>query len=435
MILLLIFGGLILAAGAYYGALAVVSKRSHPVSSAPLSGAVDSKINADVLLQSVADGVILVDTTGKITLINPAAAEMVGWKATEAQGLNANAVFKLAQEDGKDIAPDADPFTSTIRDKQAFKNTLQLTSKTGVKRTVSFVVSPLLLPPNYDLLGAVAVVRDISRQHQEEAQRAEFISTASHEMRTPVAAIEGYLSLAMNERVSKIDSKAREYLNKAHTSTQHLGKLFQDLLTSAKAEDGRLSSNPTVVELGAFLEQLTQDLKFAAEKKGLTLELVMGASGEVTDARDSNSKVVRPLYYVHADADRLHEVITNLADNAVKYSDSGRITIGLTGDNDVVQMFVRDTGAGIPPEDVAHLFQKFYRVNNTMTRTVGGTGLGLFISKKIIELYGGRIWVESQLGKGSTFYINLPRLSNEQAMQMKKSEPTPLGGPPVGTGL
>lgn len=427
MTIFLIFGGLILAAGAYYGVLAVVSKRRHSVlvGTAPLGSAVDSKINADVLLQSVADGVVLVNVTGKITLINPAAAEMVGWKASEALGLNANAVFKLAQEDGKEVLPDASPFTTTMRDKQAFKSTMQLADKTGVKRVISVIVSPLLLPPKYDLVGAVAVMRDISRQHEEEAQRAEFISTASHEMRTPIAAIEGYLALAMNDRVSSIDSKAREYLDKAHASTQHLGKLFQDLLTSAKAEDGRLSSHPTVVELGSLLEHLTQDIKFSAEKKGLSLELVMGASGEITDARDSNSKVIRPLYYVNADPDRLHEVITNLSDNAIKYSDSGRITIGLTGDSEVVQMFVRDSGAGIPPEDIPHLFQKFYRVNNTLTRTVGGTGLGLFISKKIIELYGGRIWVESQVGKGSTFYINLPRLSNERAMQMKQSQPSP----------
>ena len=99
-------------------------------------------------------------------------------------------------------------------------------------------------------------------------------------------------------------------------------------MTSARAEDGRLSSNPVAVEIGEFLEQLSQDLKFSAEKKSLGLELVMGANGEVTDARDSNSRVIRPLYYVNADPDRLHEVITNLVDNAIKYTDSGKITLG-----------------------------------------------------------------------------------------------------------
>jgi two-component system sensor histidine kinase VicK len=102
---------------------------------------------------------------------------------------------------------------------------------------------------------------------------------------------------------------------------------------------------------------------------------------------------VRPLYYVYADPDRLREVVTNLFDNAIKYTPEGKVTIGLTGDQNVMQCYVRDTGPGIPAADVPHLFQKFYRVDNSATRTIGGTGLGLFICRKIIQLDKGRIWV------------------------------------------
>ncbi len=129
--------------------------------------------------------------------------------------------------------------------------------------------------------------------------------------------------------------------------------------------------------------------------------------------------MVRPLYYVNVDPDRLREVITNLFDNAVKYTPEGRVTIGLTGNDGVAQCYVRDTGPGIPPDDLPHLFQKFYRVDNSATRTIGGTGLGLFICKKIIELYRGRIWVESEVGKGSTFYINLPRIDTAKAAELQ----------------
>jgi signal transduction histidine kinase len=240
-------------------------------------------------------------------------------------------------------------------------------------------------------------------------------------MRTPVAAIEGYLALAMNDKVSKIDSKAREYLEKAHSSTQHLGKLFQDLLTSAKAEDGRLSSHPTVLELGDYLEHLVEDLRFAAQKKGLDMEFILGTNS-TGGASDATQKMIRPLYYALADPDRLREVITNVFDNAVKYTERGKVSIGLTGDTNVVQFRVSDTGPGIPPEDMPHLFQKFYRVDNSSTRTVGGTGLGLFICRKIVELYNGHIWVESKLGEGSTFFVNLPRLSADKAMQLQAEE-------------
>jgi signal transduction histidine kinase len=244
-------------------------------------------------------------------------------------------------------------------------------------------------------------------------------------MRTPVAAIEGYLSLALNDKVATIDSRARDYLEKAHASTQHLGKLFQDLLTSAKAEDGRLTNHPSVIEMGAYLQQLTEDLKFAAEKKGLFSEFILGSSNVIDASSDNtNEKVVKPLYYVWADADRMREVITNLFDNAVKYTEEGKISIGLTGNTEVVQLYVKDTGPGIPREDIPHLFEKFYRVDNSATRTIGGTGLGLFICRKIVELYQGRIWVDSELAKGSTFYINLPRLTSQRAEQLQATAAT-----------
>ncbi len=151
------------------------------------------------------------------------------------------------------------------------------------------------------------------------------------------------------------------------------------------------------------------------------MEFVVGSSDVINASQKATGgeRTVRPLYYVCVDGERLREVITNLFDNAVKYTEEGKVSIGLTGNDQVAQCYVRDTGPGIPAADVPHLFQKFYRVDNSATRTVGGTGLGLFIARKIIELYSGRIWVESELGKGSTFYINLPRLSTQKAQQLQ----------------
>jgi PAS domain S-box-containing protein len=380
---------------------------------------------SEILIQSIADGIIMVNTEGKITLINPAAATMAEWPVNEATGMDAQLVVKLQREDGADIAADENPFTTVLTQKERMSEALLLVGRNGKKLTISLVISPVIVPGDSGLLGAVAVMRDISEERAAEKQRAEFISTASHEMRTPVAAIEGYLALALNDKVSTIDSRARSYLDKAHSSTQHLGKLFQDLLTSSKAEDGRLTSHPTVVEMSAFMQQLTDDLKFAAEKKGLLAEFIVGGVDDTVDAtrKDASSEhLVKPLYYVYADPDRVREVITNLFDNACKYTDSGKISIGLTGNAEVVQLYVKDTGAGIPPDDIPHLFQKFYRVDNSATRTIGGTGLGLFICRKIVELYHGRIWVESAVGKGSTFFINLPRLTTQRAAELQAAE-------------
>jgi two-component system, OmpR family, sensor histidine kinase VicK len=380
---------------------------------------------SEIMIQSIADGIIMITTEGKITLINPAASAMTEWPINEATGVDAQLVVKIQREDSSDIQDDENPFIQILKDQKRISQALQLVGRQGKKMIISLVVSPVIIPGENTFIGAVAVMRDISEERAAEKQRAEFISTASHEMRTPVAAIEGYLALALNDKVSTIDSRARSYLDKAHASTQHLGKLFQDLLTSSKAEDGRLTSHPGVVEMGTFMQQLTDDLKFAAEKKGLLAEFVIGGADDTIDATTKDAtaqRLIKPLYYVQVDPDRMREVITNLFDNACKYTDSGKISIGLTGNVEVVQVYIRDTGAGIPAEDIPHLFQKFYRVDNSATRTIGGTGLGLFICRKIVELYHGRIWVESAVGKGSTFFINLPRLTTQRATELQEAE-------------
>lgn len=379
----------------------------------------NTKQQAEILMRSVTDGIIVTDTEGKISLINPAAAKMTGWAVEEATGIDVKLVVSMLQEDGTELPVEKYPFTQVLKTSQQKSITVQIKEREADREhhVVSVAVSPIVTSKGDELLGTIAVFRDVSSARKEEHRRADFISTASHEMRTPVAAIEGYLALSLNEKVAKVDPKAREYLMKAHESAQHLGKLFQDLLTSAKAEDGRLVNHPVVTEMGAFLQQITDGLKFSAEKKGLLMDFAIG-NGSIEPNGGSN-KVIAPLYYAHIDPDRMREVITNLFDNAVKYTETGKITIGLTGNNDVIQFFIKDTGSGIPAEDVPHLFQKFYRVDNSSTRTIGGTGLGLFISRKIVELYNGRIWVESTKDAGSTFYINLPRLSSEKATELQ----------------
>lgn len=378
----------------------------------------DEKMKSGIIFNAIEDGIILVDQENMIRAFNPGAGTITGWKVNEAMNLDYHAVVHLVNKKGEPYTDDEDPIhrvfseATTIRD-----NAASLVGQSQKQIAVNISVSPLM-GEDKKVMAAVAIIRDVTKERTEENQRAEFISTASHEMRTPVAAIEGYLSLALNDKVSTIDSRARDYLDKAHASTQHLGKLFQDLLTSAKAEDGRLTSHPVVIEMGAFLQQLNEDLKFSAVKKGLTTEFVVGTSNFI-DASGGSNKVIKPLYYVLADPDRLREVVTNIFDNAVKYTETGKISIGLTGNDQVVQFYVKDTGPGIGGDDLPHLFQKFYRVDNSATRTIGGTGLGLFICRKIVELYHGRVWAESQLGQGTTFFINLPRLSTQQAQQIQ----------------
>jgi PAS domain S-box-containing protein len=389
----------------------------------PIKGISNGKNRFEIILNTIEDGVVLFDADGNTQLFNPGASNITGWKPEDAVGIHYGQVLQLVNDKGEILTAEGNPF------EQVFKtglivhdNKAILMNRSKSQIPISLSVNPLLDETN-KVTAAIAVFRDVSSQRAEEKQRADFISTASHEMRTPVAAIEGYISLAMNDKVSTIDNRARDFLEKAHSSTQHLGQLFQDLLTSAKAEDGRLTSHPKVVEMGSVLEQLTNDLRFTAEKKGLFVEFKVGTSNTINARAEGAGKIIKPLYYIYADDDRLREVVSNLFENAVKYTDEGKVTLGITGDNQVVQCSIKDTGSGIPSEDLPHLFQKFYRVDSSATRTIGGTGLGLFIARKIVELYNGRIWAESELGKGSSFYINLPRLSTEQANSLLEKDP------------
>jgi len=380
---------------------------------------------SEIIINSIADGVVLLDAKKNILMFNPGAEKITGWKKEDAIGLSADAVFKFVNEKNEPYQSGQDPFSKSIDQKTIIKDTSANISSVDETKTIgiSISVNPLIDQVG-NITSLIGVFLDVTEQRQADSARAEFISTASHEMRTPVAAIEGYLALAMNDKVCHIDTKAKEYLSKAHTSTQHLGKLFQDLLTSAKAEDGRLVSHPIVVEMSEYLEQLAEGMKFTAEKKGLLLEYQIGANQDSATTSPGDHQIVKPLYYTIIDPDRMREVLTNLFDNAIKYTETGKITFGITGDSKVVQVQVKDSGQGIPKDDLGHIFEKFYRVDNSATRAIGGTGLGLFITKKIVELYNGRIWVDSQPGEGSTFYINLPRISSQKATELLATQNT-----------
>jgi two-component system sensor histidine kinase VicK len=240
-----------------------------------------------------------------------------------------------------------------------------------------------------------------------ERQRNEFVSTASHEMRTPVAAIEGYISLAMNPNVATIDDRANNFLTKAHDTIQHLGDLFRDLLSVTKAEEGKLGGTQVPVNLTELLRGAVDDMQFTATKKNLTL-VYQGAG-------NPGERTLNPNFWVMAIPERLREVIMNLIDNAIKFTPEGGVTITMEGNDHEVTVGVSDSGIGIATEDIPHLFQKFYRIDNSATRTIGGTGLGLYLCRTVIELFNGRIWVTSEVGKGATFHFSLPRLDTAKA--------------------
>ena len=232
-------------------------------------------------------------------------------------------------------------------------------------------------------------------------------------MRTPVAIIEGYLGMILNPETSTIDARARSYAEKAHDSVRRLGKLFQDLLDVTKVDDRRMHGDPTLLDVNALIQRISEDFTDAARSKGLYLEVTK--DGDVDSSKMARN--LSPMPIVFADLDQLNEVLCNLIENALKYTKVGGIKIKSAIKGSRVRIEISDTGIGIPSEDIPHLFQKFYRVDNSQTREIGGTGLGLYLVKRLVEGMGGVIGVDSVFGHGTTVWLELDNLTRSQAIQ------------------
>lgn len=372
--------------------------------------AVESK--SDVVINAIDDGVLAISKDGNIELINPSAQQIIGWNQGDALGLNWKSVLKLVTSDGKDVEELENPIAQSLSKNQPTHNDKLFLLTSSEKRILVSIVSS---PVGTDGEGIIVVFRDITKEKAEEREQAEFISTASHEMRTPVASIEGYLGLALNPATAHIDEKARDFITKAHESAQHLGRLFQDLLDISKVEDGRMKNNPKIINVNEFLKDIFDGLATKANEKQLNYVFMP----DIID--EGKEKSLQPIFYANIDPDHFREVVSNLIENAIKYTPSGEVVVNVTGDDKQISISVKDSGIGIPAEDIPHLFQKFYRVDNSDTREIGGTGLGLYLSRRLAEAMSGNLRVESKYKEGSTFYLEIPRMNSSEAKQRLES--------------
>ena len=372
--------------------------------------AVESK--SDVVINAIDDGVLAISKDGNIELINPSAQQIIGWDQGDALGLNWKSVLKLVTSDGKGVEDLENPIAQSLSKNQPTHNDKLFLLTSSEKRILVSIVSS---PVGTDGEGIIVVFRDITKEKAEEREQAEFISTASHEMRTPVASIEGYLGLALNPATAHIDEKARDFITKAHESAQHLGRLFQDLLDISKVEDGRMKNNPKIINVNEFLKDIFDGLATKAYEKQLNYIFMP----DIID--EGKEKSLQPIFYANIDPDHFREVVSNLIENAIKYTPSGEVVVNVTGDDKQISVSVKDSGIGIPAEDIPHLFQKFYRVDNSDTREIGGTGLGLYLSRRLAEAMSGNLRVESKYKEGSTFYLEIPRMSSSEAKQRLES--------------
>ena len=341
--------------------------------------AIDAKAQQQVLFNSMLEGLLLLDRNRKIYLANRAFKNLFGLKVelrgkTILEALRVHELDDLVnQVEAKGQVLNYELKLPDLSERWLQVNAAAISNSTGERE------------------GTILVFHDLTRLKQLERTREEFVANVSHELRTPLSLIKGYVETLLDGARNNPEV-AERFLKIIERNTQRLDLLIQDLLTISALESERIKLVLQPVDLRPLAEKVLADLTSRAENK--LMELV----NEL------------PEFTANADANRVDQVLANLVDNAIKYGRvQGRVTIGgKPVEGDKVEIFVRDDGPGIPPESLDRIFERFYRVDKARSRDQGGTGLGLSIVKHIVQAHGGKVWVESEVGEGATFFFTLP---------------------------
>jgi PAS domain S-box-containing protein len=329
--------------------------------------------HAALVVEHVADGVVLVDGLGVIRLWNPAAERITGFSAAEVLNAPAATVF-----------PSWDSILALARKRGARVETQPMEIN---GRELWLSLSGVAFDE-----GTVFAFRDLTAEREVERLKSDFVATISHELRTPLAAIYG-AALTLRRRDVRLGEPQRSgLLEVIANESDRLARIVNDILWASRLESGTMQ---TMIERTDATALAREIVDAAAQYSPPNVRLVFDAPSEP------------PL--VACDPDKVRQVVTNLVDNAIKYSpDGGSVRIAAYVVGDRLRFAVNDEGLGVPPEEQERIFEKFYRLDPNLTRGVGGTGLGLYISRELVERMGGRIWVESSGTSGSTFFFELP---------------------------
>jgi PAS domain S-box-containing protein len=348
------------------------------------------------ILEGVADGVMVADAQGQVILFNAAAERILGLPRQEALGRSTGEMLGLYGDQAQDWMEALSQWVDLRGLDEYLATRLDLGD-----RIVSVHLAPVLMGEEF--LGSVSVFRDITIEVEAERAKTEFVSTVSHELRTPMTSIKGYADLLLMGAVGSLTGEQQRFLTIIKSNTDRLTLLVNDLLDISRIESGRLILTPRVVRVGDLIAQIITAMGARATERNL----------------DLHSDLPSVLPEVFVDPDRVIQVLTNLVGNACRYTPSdGEVVVSARAHGDEVHISVRDTGIGISEEDQPRLFSRFFRSEDPLVQDAPGTGLGLSITKSLVEMHGGRIWVESELGEGSTFTFTLPTAQAWESSQV-----------------
>jgi len=358
--------------------------------------AVLEKNKTEAILHSIGDGVVTLDWERKITSINPAASEISGWQAEEVVGRSCHEVFHGKDKDGQDQCSTHCPISEIIgklinhdEPRKVIKNKGSIITKDGRERFIEDTHSIVFIGD--ELEGAVIVFRDVTEERMLQQMKSDFIASVAHDLKTPLASIKGY-AMTLIKHGGKFDKDTqREFFMIINSEIDRLTRLLENLLNLTKMEVGKLITRHEDFNIQILVKKVKDLYQINTSKHEIIIEA------------EPN------LPYAYADIDQVEQIMNNLISNAIKYSPSGgKVTVRLSLAGNFIQVCAEDAGIGIPENELANIFERYHRVESTSTRRISGTGLGLFITKILVEAQEGRVWVESTPGQGSRFYFTLP---------------------------
>ena len=347
----------------------------------------EEKKQTEDVVHSMAEGVIMVNKKGEIMLMKPAAERLLGVKKEDKIGRSVLSDLKEEQ------------LVSFVQEASEGGKSKEVViqSQNDHVRKVLLASNAVIESEDGKTVGFVSVISDVTKQKELEALKNEFLANVSHDLRTPITCIRGSLQLLCDTSVNQLTPNQEKFAKLALNNVERLSRLINDLLDLSKLESNKFTIKPIPFRIDDLVQSLVNEFGAWSKTKGITIQ----------------TKIEKPLE-IEADQDRISQVLTNLIGNALKFTPSGG-TVTVEGKRSAdllkVEVGVRDTGPGIAKNDFQKLFEKFSRIESQAMQGVSGTGLGLTIAKEIVELHGGRIWIESEEGKGSYFAFELPRKS------------------------
>lgn len=360
-----------------------------------LASVLRKRSEEEAILQNIGDGLVALDKRGRVVLMNSRAEEIVGQKYADIAGNDFAERVPLRMKSGP-VARESRPTTRALRENERVvllpSDDFSIVRPNGTTVPVAQTITPIRM--GKEVIGAVVILRDVTQERAIEKTKNEFIWVASHQLRTPLTAVNWYTEMLINNRTDGSPEKLAKYTDVIQRESRRMTELVNALLNVSRLELGTIRNAPERLNVAEALRGVVDGLRWQAQAKNLAVE---------------ESYV--PTVSMLVDPRLLNMVFENLMSNAVKYTPAGgriRIAASLSKENDALEVTVADTGYGIPAAQHDKIFTKLFRADNVQEKVPEGTGLGLYIVKNVVQFLEGRVWFESTEGEGSVFHVVLP---------------------------